>query len=188
MDPEQLVQSARAGSQPAAEALIERFYRPIYAFLCRLSGNPTDAADLTQRTFSKMWQALPGFAGRSSVNCWVHRIAYNVFVDWRRMDRHTEPRPIEWWTARPSGQAGPDDALETRDLAARLYSAVDALESSLRETVHLHYYQELTLDETADAMNVATSTVKYRLRLALKELQKQMEEPLLKQQISLKVL
>jgi DNA-directed RNA polymerase specialized sigma24 family protein len=37
-------------------------------------------------------------------------------------------------------------------------------------------------------MNVATSTVKYRLRLALKELQKQMEEPLLKQQTSLKVL
>lgn len=188
MDPEQLVQSARAGSRPAAEALIERFYRPIYAFLCRLSGNPTDAADLAQRTFSKMWQALPSFASRASVSSWIHSIAYHVFVDWRRMDRHTEPRPIEWWTARPANTAGPDDILANQDLAARLYSAVDALESSLRETVHLHYYQELTLEETADAMNVATSTVKYRLRLALKELQKQMEEPTTKQQTSLKVL
>jgi RNA polymerase sigma-70 factor (ECF subfamily) len=181
MDPEQLVHSARAGSRSPAEALIERFYRPVYAFLCRLSGNPTDAADLTQRTFSKMWQALPSFASRASVSSWVHSIAYHVFVDWRRMDRHTEPRPTEWWTAQPSSSAGPDDVLANRDLAARLYSAVDALETTLRETVHLHYYQELTLEETADAMNVATSTVKYRLRLALKELQKQMEEPVLKQ-------
>lgn len=188
MDPEQLVQSARAGNRPAAEALIERFYRPIYAFLCRLSGNPTDAADLTQRTFSKMWQALPTFAARSSVSSWVHSIAYHVFVDWRRMDRHTEPRPTEWWMARPSSAAGPDAVLTNRDLAARLYSAVDKLESTLRETVHLHYYQELTLEETADAMNVAASTVKYRLRQALKELQKQMEEPSMKQQTTLTIL
>src|SRR5262245_19739868 len=135
MDPEQLVQSAKAGSRSAAEALIERFYRPVYAFLCRLSGNPTDAADLTQRTFSKVWQALPSFAAKSSVTSWIHSIAYHAFIDWRRMDRHTEPRPTEWWTAQPSGTAGPDDVLATRDLSARLYSAVDALENSLRETV-----------------------------------------------------
>jgi DNA-directed RNA polymerase specialized sigma24 family protein len=40
----------------------------------------------------------------------------------------------------------------------------------------LHYYQELTLQETADAQGVATSTVKYRLRQALAELQKQLNE------------
>jgi DNA-directed RNA polymerase specialized sigma24 family protein len=41
----------------------------------------------------------------------------------------------------------------------------------LRDTVHLHYYQELSLQETAEAMGVATSTVKYRLRQALSELE-----------------
>ncbi len=49
---------------------------------------------------------------------------------------------------------------------------MDRLESELRNTVHLHYYQGLTLQETADAMGVAASTVKYRLRQALAELQK----------------
>jgi RNA polymerase sigma factor (sigma-70 family) len=57
-----------------------------------------------------------------------------------------------------------------------VYAAVDKLEPDLRTSVHLHYYQELTLDETAEAMGVATSTVKYRLRLALGELQKQLAE------------
>ncbi len=49
---------------------------------------------------------------------------------------------------------------------------MDALETDLRDTIHLHYYQELTLQETADALGIATSTVKYRLRQALAELQK----------------
>ena len=44
----------------------------------------------------------------------------------------------------------------------------------LRETIHLHYYQGLTLQETADAMGVATSTVKYRQRQALSELQQKL--------------
>jgi DNA-directed RNA polymerase specialized sigma24 family protein len=53
-----------------------------------------------------------------------------------------------------------------------LYRHVEQLESDLRATVHCHYYQELTLQETADALGVATSTVKYRLRQALDELQR----------------
>jgi len=44
----------------------------------------------------------------------------------------------------------------------------------LRETIHMHYYQELTIQETADAMAVATSTVKYRLRQALAELESEL--------------
>ena len=53
---------------------------------------------------------------------------------------------------------------------------MDALETDVRDTIHLHYYQELTLQETADALGIATSTVKYRLRHALAELQKNAAE------------
>ena len=49
---------------------------------------------------------------------------------------------------------------------------MDALDADVRATVHLHYYQGLTLQETADALGIATSTVKYRLRQALADLQK----------------
>jgi RNA polymerase sigma factor (sigma-70 family) len=57
-------------------------------------------------------------------------------------------------------------------MAARLHALVDGLPPDLRDTVHLHYYQELSLQETADALSVAASTVKYRLRQALAALEK----------------
>ena len=62
------------------------------------------------------------------------------------------------------------------DLATALFASVDKLDADIRETVHLHYYQELTLQETAEALGVAASTVKYRLRQALAELQKRFDE------------
>jgi RNA polymerase sigma-70 factor (ECF subfamily) len=61
------------------------------------------------------------------------------------------------------------------DLAATLYASVERLEPGLRQGVHLHYYQGLTLQETAEAMGVALSTVKYRLRLALGHLHKNLD-------------
>lgn len=170
----QLLERARRGDEAAASQLIELFYERIYAFLRRLSGNEADAADLTQRTFGRVWQALPSFAGRSSLASWLHGIAHHVYVDWRRANGRTESRPDEWWAGCPAIEHTPDEAVARSDLATALYSSVDGLEPDQRDAVHLHYYQGLTLQETADALGVATSTVKYRLRLALAQLQKQL--------------
>jgi RNA polymerase sigma-70 factor, ECF subfamily len=72
---DELVQRIRDGEQAAAVDLIDLFYERIYAFLRRLCFNDADAADLTQRTFGRVWQALPTFSGRSLVGSWIHSIA-----------------------------------------------------------------------------------------------------------------
>ena|SRR5208337_1926661 len=170
---------ARGGDEAAAAQLVETHYARIYCFLRRRAGNDADAADLTQRTFGRVWQAQPAFVGRSSVSSWLHGIARHVYLDWRRSDRRTEARSDEWWSIQPTTVAGPDEITARNDLAARIYECVDALEAELCDTIHLHYYQGLKLQETADAMGVATSTVKYRLRQALAELQRNLaaEQP-----------
>src|ERR1039458_8488756 len=169
-DANQLVEMARCGDRAAGVELIELFYERIYAFLRRLAANDADAADLTQRTFDRVWQSLPTFAGRSSVTSWIHSIAYHAYVDWRRADRHTEARSDQWWATRPTAESQPDEIVAHTDMASTVYGTVHELEPDLRDTVQLHYYQDLSLQETADAMGVATSTVKYRLRQALAEL------------------
>lgn len=172
----QLVAAARRGDEPAAAQLIELFYARLYAFLRRLAGNDADAADLTQRAFARIWPALPDFAGRSSVASWMHSIAYRTYVDWLRSNHGTEDRSDEWWENRAASGRTPDEEVAAADLAATLYAAVDHLEPDVRATVHLHYYQGLTLQETADALGVATSTVKYRLRQAIAVLQAELKE------------
>lgn len=172
----QLVSEARHGSSRAAEALVDRFYAPVYAFLRRLAGNDTDAADLTQKTFARLWKALERFAGRSTVQAWLHGIAHHVYLDWVRANHRTTSMPEEWWLDCPDPCIAPDAQVARADLAATVYRTVDRLEPELRDTVHLHYYQGLTIEETAAALDIATSTVKYRLRSALARLQSKLAD------------
>jgi RNA polymerase sigma-70 factor, ECF subfamily len=176
LDSNQLRDLARRDNPAAVIHLIEVHYARIYAFLRRRAGNDADAADLTQRTFGRVQQSLSSFAGRSSIASWIHGIAYHTYLDWRRAERRPEPRTDEWWQACPAPELAPDEAVARADLAARLYACVDALEPELRDAVHLHYYQGLTLLETADALGVSASTVKYRLRGALDRLQRLLAE------------
>jgi len=171
-DSNRLLERARAGESSAAGQLVELFYERIYGFLRRLSHNEADAADLTQKTFTRVWQALPGFAGRSTVSSWMHGIAYHVYVDWARRESRSEPRSDEWWFCQPDHRPGPDQLVTHDDLGSAVYACVDRMQPELRDTMHLHYYQGLTIEETAEAMGVATSTVKYRQRQALDLLQK----------------
>lgn len=173
-DDHQLIAEARQGGMAAATQLVDRFYEAVYAFLRRLAGGDADAEDLTQKTFTRIWQALPRFEGRSSVSSWLHGIAYHVYQDWRRSNHRFESRPDAWWADCPDGRAAPDAVAIESDLAAALYAAVDRLEPGVREAVHLHYYQGLTLAETADVLGLATSSVKYRLRTAVQDLHKRL--------------
>jgi RNA polymerase sigma-70 factor (ECF subfamily) len=120
---------------------------------------------------------LAGYQGRSSFSTWLHGIGHHVYVDWRRKRNLTEPRTDAWWESCATDGPSPfDDAVE-QDLAKQLYALVEQLEEEARETVHLHYYQGLSLKETADVLGLATSTVKYRLRSALDFLRAKTAEP-----------
>lgn len=174
-----LVRRARSGDRAVAATLIDDFHARIYAYHRRLTGDAIDAEDLTQQTFAKAWQSLASFAGRSTVSAWLHGIAYHVFADWLRRRRPTDFRDEAWWEACPD-PFEPFAQLADRDTAATVWRFADTLPEDLRQTVHLHYYQELTLQETADALGIAVSTVKHRLQTALGQLQKRLAEPGLK--------
>lgn len=171
------LKAAQDGDADAPGRLIDLFQGRIYAFLRRLAGSDSDAIELTQRTFCRVWTALPGFAGRSSVASWMHSIAYRTYADWLRSERRNQPMPDDWWSALADEGEGPDRVSAASHDKSVVYAAVDRLPSELRDTVHLHYYQGLTIEETAVALDIATSTVKHRVRRAIENLQMAVVSP-----------
>ena len=172
-----LCSRAREGDAAAARALVELTYERIYGHLRRLTGHDEDAADVTQKTFSKAWAALDSFAGRSSFTTWLHGIAHHTYLDWRRQQRPTAPQSDEWWLRQAAEGASPSEDAAGRDLARQMFALVEQLDEDTRHTVHLHYYEDLSLAETAEVLGIATSTVKYRLRQALDFLRSRAAEP-----------
>jgi RNA polymerase sigma-70 factor (ECF subfamily) len=162
-----LCERARKGDVAAASELVTLFYQRIFAYLRRLSGNDHDAADLTQKTFTRTWQAIASYQGRSSFSTWLHGIAHHVYLDWRRKRTVGDAQTDEWWETQAANSPTPFEDTAARELANQLYRWVDELDDEKKQTVHLHYYQNLSLNETAEVLGVAASTVKYRLREAL---------------------
>lgn len=184
-DPAQTcVDAFRRGDVDAASQLVDLFHGRIFAFLRRLAGSDSDAVELTQRTFCRVWSALPDFAGRSTVSSWIHGIAYRTFVDWIRAERRHQTMSDEWWAQLHDAADGPDRQSAAAHDAATVYRVVDRLEPQLRDTVHLHYYQGLSIEETATSLNIATSTVKHRVRRALELLRRAVTAPLISSPLS----
>jgi len=164
-----LCKRASRGDKKAACRLLEISYADVYAYLRRLCGSSHDAEDLTQQTFVKVWASLDSFAGRSRFSTWLHRIAYNTYVDWQRRNKGSiQSQTDHWWQGCADTNPGPPANAAERQLAQSLYEAVDQLDEDKKHVVHLHYYQGLSIRETAKVLDVATSTVKYRLREVLK--------------------
>ena len=162
-----LCERAQEGDLAAASELVTLHYQKLFAFFRRLVPNDEDAADLTQKTFAKVWTSLPSYQGRSSFSTWIHGIGHNVYVDWRRGDHRADGRTDQWWENCMADGPSPFEDAAKRDKAAHLHTLVAGLDDEKKEVVHLHYYQGLSLKETAEVLEIATSTVKYRLREAL---------------------
>lgn len=173
---EQLCRAAQGGDREAASELVALCYEKVFAYFRRLCRHEEDAADLTQKTFRKVWQSLASYGGRSTLTTWIHSIAHHVYVDWRRIKPGALPQTEQWWQDQPGDNPSPFESAAQRDLAAQVYSLVDKLDEDAREAVHLHYYQGLTLDETAQTLSIATSTVKYRLRRAMDFLRQHIDQ------------
>ncbi len=164
-----LCRRAKKADKDAACELLKIYYSDVYSYLRRLCQGGHDAEDLTQQTFLKAWSSLDGFAGRSKFSTWLYRIAHNTFIDWQRRNAGgIKANSGEWWRECVDDNPGPFTSFAEYQTAQRLYKAVDELDEDKKYVVHLHYYQGLSIRETAKVMDIATSTVKYRLREVFK--------------------
>lgn len=167
---QQWCRRALQGDHEAASQLLHGHYSRIYAYLRRLAGSDTDAADLTQETFRKVWKSLHRYREASSVSTWMHRIAYHTWVDWLRRRRPATPRSEHWWQELPGDAPTPLQSAAREDRLRTLWDQVDRLPAEERQVIHLHFGQQLTLVESSEVIDLPLSTLKLRLRSALDRL------------------
>src|SRR3954447_11961821 len=143
----QLLAAFAAGDRAAAERLVERTYKGVFALLRRLSGDPDLAADLTQETYRKAWDALPGFDRRSQFSTWLFRIAYTTFLNHLRRPRRLVPLEEKHEAAVADPAPAADEVVGREAAGDRLRRAVLSLPDELRYLVTAIFWGDLPVKE-----------------------------------------
>ncbi len=162
---ERLVDLVRAGSDPAFEAIVERYRRALMRYVSRLLP-PERAEDVVQQAFVKAYEAMHRDAAELNLRPWLYRIAHNGALNALR-DRALGHAELD---ERIDGVERPDQALE-RTLGLRnLVVAVQALPERQRNAILLRELEGRSYEEIAMALGVTDGAVRQLLNRARKSL------------------
>ena len=176
-----LVQAAKQGDVSAFEQLVKRYDRNIFRIAQHITQNREDAEDVVQDAFLKAYENLEQFQGNSKFYTWIVRIAVNqalMKLRRRKTDKSvsidenidtgedTIVREIAAW-----GE-DPEQRFSREELGEILDTAIQSLEPPYRSVFVLRDIDELSTEETAEALGLSVPAVKSRLlraRLQLRE-------------------
>lgn len=171
IDEKKVIKRAAKGDPDAFEQLVLAYQTPIYNLCLRMTGNPEDAADLTQEALIKAWRNLAGFQFESAFSTWLYRLASNACLDHLRSvkrrpqvsltveDDDGETQTMEF----PDDAPTPEQAAITKDENERLARAMQALDEQQRQILTLRAINDLSYAEIAEILGVKEGTVKSRL-------------------------
>ncbi len=167
-----LIAQAQAGDHRAFAALVRQYQDRVFRFILRLTGVRDEAMDLTQETFMKAHQALPGWRPQAQFRTWLFSIAHNAALDvLRRRQR------IEFVSVSDLADAGmdhdlpdparqPDQRLADRQSIELLERTLQELPAEHREILLLRELEDMSYSEIAATLGIAAGTVKSRLARA----------------------
>jgi RNA polymerase sigma-70 factor, ECF subfamily len=171
-----LVRQCIAGDQHAWRQLVVSQHRRIYAICYRFTGSATDAEDLTQDVFLKLYRNLASFdTQKGSFQTWITTLARNLLVDHfrrTRMDRASDSLDASLSSDEDGATLGdrladPRPSQEAHasglELKARIQQALAQLSPELREAVVFRDLEDMDYKEIAQVLHIPEGTVKSRI-------------------------
>jgi len=170
-----LIDRVKRGDMRAFEMLVVKYQRRIERLIGRMVRDTDLVQDIAQETFIRAYRALPQFRGESAFYTWLYRIAVNTakkqLVDLKRdplvsegslanSDDGDETSRVE--NELTDGET-PEALLASKEIAAAVNAAIEALSEDLRQAITLREIEGLSYEEIADVMNCPIGTVRSRI-------------------------
>lgn len=160
-----VIEGCKRGDAEAFEQLVRASNRDVYSLALRLTGNPDDAAEVTQETYMKLLRSIGSFRGEAKFSTWLYRVTSNVAItamrkrSRRRLDVSLET--VDWENIpTPSDPAA---EVERRQLRHRLDRAISSLPAGYRAVVVMKDVYGLSLDHIGKQLGITEGAAKVRL-------------------------
>ena len=180
-DPDaELMLRLKNGEDWILNELMTRWQQPLVAFIYRYIGRETDALDLSQETFARVYATRRRYTVRAKFSTWLFTIAANLcrnYLRWRQRRGESVPETLESEDAEPgeslqSLDDSPDQAAIRSESISLIKAAIDKLPHDLKTVILLYEYQSLSYGEISSVLGCSVKGVEmklYRARHLLRE-------------------
>ena len=180
---EALVAATKGGDEQAFEELVLRHRQRVLAVAQRITRSPEDAEDVAQEAFLKAFRNLANFRGESKFSTWLISITLNEARSRLRSKKNVKMESLD---EPPDGQGTvtpallrdwremPSEALERKEVRQLLQQAITYLPLIYREVFLLRDVEDLSVNQSAEALGISVASVKVRLHRARIMLQRKL--------------
>lgn len=174
-----LLQRSAGGCQISYETLYRMLSRRVFAFLCRSIDNPEVARELMMDTMLEVWSSAARFRGDAKVSTWVLGIARNkLLMTFRSRKERSYEDVDELSETLEDTERSVVDIIASQQANIHLGQCLQRLSNAHRECLHLLYFEELSVADMAQLLDIPEGTVKSRLSHARTQLQRCMQRTL----------
>lgn len=179
----ELVQEFTSGSQKAIEVLIRRHHKRVYGYILLMVKNSAIAEDIFQDTFVKVIKSLQEgrYADNGRFVSWVMRISHNLIIDHFRKEKQMkmiskDSGAVDIFNSPRFSEKNIEEDIVYEQVLTDVRSLVDRLPEEQKEVVMLRHFAGLSFKEIAEQTDVSINTALGRMRYALLNMRKLMEE------------
>ena len=169
-----LLEGIAKGDRVAFTQFYERHNRALFAFLVKLVRERELAEEVLSETMLEIWRQAGRFEGKSSVTTWLFSIGHHKAVS--RLRKKREVALDEEAAAKIEDQGPrPDNVAADRNMSRLLQDMMERLSLDHREILQLAYFQEFSVQEIAEVLDLPENTVKTRMFYARQKLKGMLE-------------
>ena len=159
-----LIRRMQAGDDDAVRDLYAQYGQRLYAYALRLTDDPATAEDVTQNTLVTAWRTASTFRAEGRLIAWLLGIVHHTAMKALRGSTHYLDEVAEETVS--EDQPSPEEQAQARDERRWVRQGMQSLSPEHRAVLELVFYQELSLTEVAQVLDVPLGTVKSRLSYA----------------------
>ena len=179
----ELIEQLKLGDETAFKTIVEQWKDLVYNTILGIVQNETEAEDLAQDVFIKVFEKISTFKGDSKFSTWLYRIATTTALDHLR----SKKRKKRFGFLQSLGGGNdekesipdfnhPGVSLDNKERAAVLFKAIESLPENQKTAYTLHKLEGLSYRDVSEVLNTTVSAVESLMSRANQNLRKELEE------------
>ncbi|WP_419211105.1 RNA polymerase sigma factor [Maribacter sp. X9] len=163
-----LAERLKLGQIDAYEYLMDTYYQKLCAYAYTLTNDHSDAEDLVQNVFAKLWFKRRKINPELSIKSFLYKSIYNEFVDLYRKNKNVTKLELKYLETLEAYVETEPENLEK--LISKVYEVIDKLPPKCREIFLMNKKEGLTNIEISEHLNISIKTVEWHISKAFKQL------------------